>query len=309
MAAAVAAPERVDPVGAEDRVALWRSVWDALFALPNYFRSNLAIEGVLATDLFTFNSSLGATIEQQVVDQLNLLRASTWDPDERYVGYRFERQPQTFPDVVLRSTAPGGGRAPLLGIELKGWWVLAKEREPSFRYRVTPAVCAEFDLLVVFPWALSEVVSGSPILFDPFVERARFAAEYRNWWWEHERQSRNDKGVRLSAVDHGYPIKSDAILDQPIYDEGGNFGRLARSHLMDDYITELFRKRLSGIPLDSWQRFLKLFTEDTSADKIERTLDRMAREADRGRGQLSADSVSAIANRLAEVAALLAEDV
>ena len=29
-----------------------------------------------------------------------------------------------------------------MGIELKGWYVLAKEREPSFRQKVTPAACS-----------------------------------------------------------------------------------------------------------------------------------------------------------------------
>jgi hypothetical protein len=49
-----------------------------------------------------------------------------------------------------------------MGIELKGWYVLAKEKEPSFRYKVTLTVCAPADLLVVVPWALSNVISGRP---------------------------------------------------------------------------------------------------------------------------------------------------
>jgi hypothetical protein len=125
--------------------------------LPSRFQSELVISGVLATDLFAFNSSLGATIEEQFVASLNRLR-NLWDPEQRYTLFSFERQPQTFPDVVLRASAPDVKPRVLMGIELKGWYVLAKEREPSFRYKVTPAVCAPGDLLTVVPWALSNVI-------------------------------------------------------------------------------------------------------------------------------------------------------
>jgi len=117
-----------------------------------------------------------------VVDNLNRLRSTTWDTNGTFALYAFERQPQRFPDVVLRSEAPNAPFGPLLmGIELKGWYALAKEGEPTFRYTVTPAVCSDFDLLVVFPWALTNVVSGSPFLYAPYVRTARFAAEYRNY--------------------------------------------------------------------------------------------------------------------------------
>ena len=41
----------------------------------------------------------------------------------------------------------------LLGIELKGWHLLAKETEPSFRFLATPQACARADLFVVYPLA------------------------------------------------------------------------------------------------------------------------------------------------------------
>lgn len=163
----MATPPAPNPPPEPDPDTLAGKVFAALYALPPQFESDLNISGVRATDLFTFNASLGATIEEQVVDALNALRTSTWDQDEQYAQYRFVRQPQTFPDVVLRAAAPGVTPEILFGIELKGWYVLAKEREPSFRYRVTPAVCAPDDFLAVFPWALSRVVSGSPQLFHP----------------------------------------------------------------------------------------------------------------------------------------------
>jgi hypothetical protein len=70
---------------------------------------------------------------------------------------------QTFPNVRLLSRS-GGTVSVVLGIELKGWYLLAKEGVPSFRYTVTPAACSEYDLLVVIPWHLKNVLSGVPIV-------------------------------------------------------------------------------------------------------------------------------------------------
>ena len=130
---------------------LHRRVRDAVASLPAYFRTETKIEGVNATDLHTLNTVLGATIEEQVVRTLNDLRNS-WDPNERHALYSFVRQAQTFPDVLLRRASDGDI---LLGIELKGWYLLAKEREPSLRFQVTEAACAEHDLIVVVPWCLA----------------------------------------------------------------------------------------------------------------------------------------------------------
>ena len=51
--------------------------------MPSRFESEFVISGVLATDLFAFNSSLGATIEEQVTASLNELR-TVRDPGNRY---------------------------------------------------------------------------------------------------------------------------------------------------------------------------------------------------------------------------------
>lgn len=298
-----APPERPDDP-APDTLA--GRVFAALYALPPQFESDLTISGVQATDLFTFNASLGATIEEQVVDALNALRSATWDQDEQYAQYRFVRQPQTFPDVVLKAAAPGVTPEILFGVELKGWYVLAKEREPSFRYRVTPAVCASDDFLAVFPWALSRVISGSPQLFAPYVVSARYAAEYRNWHWKNVVRGGGAEGdINLSVVAESYPSKAQEIGDEPVSDRGGNFGRFARTGLMDAFMEELFADDLAGIPLDAWQRFLKLFGEQTPAERINRELDRMAKEVS-GRGAAAArEDIEALRARLREVVELL----
>lgn len=298
-------PSPVDPSSSWKHIDLWRAVRKAVYTLPTRFESELSISGVLATDLFAFNSSLGATIEEQVVDSLNKLR-TVWDPKQEYALYSFERQPQTFPDVVLCASAPGVTPPILMGIELKGWYVLAKEKEPSFRYKVTPAVCAPADLLVVVPWALSKVISGSPQVFAPYAVSARYAAEYKNWYWEHEKGGRGDNTITLSAATNQYPSKSDMISDQPNSDSGGNFGRFARTGAMDEYISGLFDDKLSGIPLWAWQAFLALFTESQTDTDIEKGLERLAGRIDPE--TLSADHKDQIIRKLSEIGDLATSD-
>ncbi len=287
-----------------DHLELYKSVYETLFALPAYFKSSLNITGVLATDLYTFNAALGATIENQIVESLNELR-ETWDKDKKYGLYRFVRQAQRFPDVILRSSSPGKEADVLLGIELKGWYALAKESEPSFRYTVTPSVCSPWDLLAVYPWALSEVISGQPQLFQPYVTNARYAAEYRNWMWQHGVRGGGNKDIQLSTVDHFYPSKADMISDVPASDNGGNFGRIARTRIMDEYMTALTREKLSGIPLSAWQRFLSFFREDRSEDAIRSELDRLVAEVGQQTTSLSAKDVDDIRAHLSEIVSIL----
>ena len=275
----------------------------AIYTLPARFESELTISGVLATDLFAFNSSLSTTIEEQVVASLNELR-SVWDPEQKYSLYSFERQPQTFPDVVLRTSAPNIEPKIVMGIELKGWYVLAKEGEPSFRYKVTPTVCAPADLLVVVPWALSKVISGSPQVFAPYVIGARQAAEYRNWYWEHSRRGKgNNRGVKMSAATTRYPKNSDRISDRPVSDSG-NFGRIARSRIMDEYIKKLLDDTLAGIPLWAWQQFLLLFTEEQTNNKIQAGLDRLKARV----STIPDNKRSDLSDKLREIADIIAGD-
>lgn len=225
----------------------------------------------MATDLHTLNTVLGATIEDQVVRTLNLVR-STWDSAGAYSLYSFVRQPQTFPDILLRQASSGEA---LLGIELKGWYLLAKEAEPSLRFQVTADACTRQDLIVVVPWALGNVISGSPTLFEPFVESARYAAAYRNYHWQHVRRTRQPTGIETPGQVTPFPNKSDQILDRPQADGGSNFGRLARTGIMDAYLRKLDDVQLCGIKTVYWREFLKIFQENTSDTQILAALDRL----------------------------------
>jgi hypothetical protein len=212
-------PVKSDPTD-WDHYQLWKRIQEAILALPLHFRSSTVIEGMLASDIFTLGAALGATIEEQVVATLNLLRP-VWDPDKQYHTYGFVRQPQTFPDVLLRRKTDG--QDILIGIELKGWYILAKEGEPSFRFTTSPGVCNPWDLIVVIPWGLSNVLSGSPVVYRVFVDSARYFGERRNYYWQYERQTSQDTSILLATDVAPYPAKSAPIADRPAHDAGGEF--------------------------------------------------------------------------------------
>ncbi len=180
---------------------------------------------------------------------------SVWDPDKQYLTYTFVRQPQTFPDVILRQTK--NGQDILMGIELKGWYLLAREGVPTYRFTVTEKACNPQDLLAVVPWVLSNILAGSPVLQRPFVETAQYCATKRNYYWMYERKTSSNTEINVPEDVGPYPLKSDHISDKPVSDGGGNFGRLARYGLMDSYITDMVATRIRGISVSDWQKFFK----------------------------------------------------
>ena len=231
-------------------------------ALPAHFHSRTNIEGLPATDLFSLNSLLASTIEAQVVEALNRMR-TVWDPDDEWPLHRFERQAQTFPDVVLVAE----GKEIAFGIELKGWYLLAKEGAPSFRYTASPAACAAHDLLVVVPWRLSNVLAGTPVLGAPGVWSAKHAAEYRNWWWRHGRRTWSDTSIAAPAGARAYGGR-EAVADRPRSDAGGNFGRLARTGLLTDWIRRQQRTEVAGIPARDCTEFFRRHAEWADPDEL-----------------------------------------
>lgn len=274
---APAAPETTLPPEDWEHRDLYFRVREAVTSTPVYFRTETHISGIMATDLHTLNDVLGAAIEEQVVRTLNLTR-NAWDPEGQYALYSFVRQAQTFPDVLLRRIA--GGEI-LMGIELKGWYLLAKETKPSLRFQATESACAAQDLIVVVPWVLSNVISGSPILFEPFVESAKYAAAYRNHYWQHIRDTKLEREIDVPDGIQPYPQKSDQILDRPRADEGGNFGRLARTGMMDDYMQKLGDVQLCGINSKYWREFLKIFRERTTDQEAQAALERLRQRVER----------------------------
>ncbi|MCZ7532672.1 MAG: hypothetical protein M5U23_04585 [Acidimicrobiia bacterium] len=295
-----AAPERVELDESNPRTALRSRVAEALQALPGYFRSATNIEGILATDLFSLNTVLGATIEVQVVATLNEMR-DVWDPDDEWQTYRFERQAQTFPDVRLVAR----DREDIdiaLGVELKGWYLFAKEKEPSLRMVVTPDACADHDLIAVVPWYLSNVLSGEPVAREPWVESAKYVAEYRNYWWKHVRKATTDTTIKSPATAHPYPVKADEVSDKPVSDSGSNFGRLARAGLMEGYLEEHRKAEVAGIAAEHWIGFFKLYSDSSDHEAVSQRLERdYAKAVKKAGASADADRAVELLKELAEL--------
>lgn len=284
---------------------LYENIRRALRALPPYFRPEISISGVLATDIFALNSSLGSTIEEKTVDALNQVR-TLWDPQNRYPRHSFIRQTQTFPDVILAEHHADGDRSIAIGLELKGWYILSKEEEPSLRFTASYNACGKEDLFVVFPWVLSSVISGSPKLFRPFIAPSRYIAEMRNHYWRYSEDMRQaNRKVVLAKGAHHYPKKSDKISDRAAVDSGGNFGRIARTGALGDYVPEIMSHPLCGIPAYYWCRFFGIFTEGLSSqrltDKMETYTKRWAARIE----HLETTDVKQVQELLTQVATLL----
>lgn len=246
---------------------LQNGVSAALQALPGEFESKNQISGVSATDLFSLNSFLGSGIELEVVRTLNSLR-QIWDPDSEWSTYRFERSAQAFPDVRLVNRGTQG--EPIaIGIELKGWWMLAKERVPSLRYQVSADACTDWDLVCCVPWHLDSAVSGVPVVAEPWVESARYAAEWRDYWWTDIRVADGSAKLIYPTDAAPYPTKADRVTVHPVDDSGGNFGRLPRCRpLMDSFVESTMRVPILGIETRAWVNFLRLHSESAGTDAV-----------------------------------------
>ena len=102
-------PTRKEPDADCEHHDLWSKVKNAAQELDTYFKSTITVSGINATEIYSFGSVLGLTIEEEVVRSLNVMR-SKWD-DGSYSDYKFVRQAQTFPDVIFTD-----GKGVLFGI-------------------------------------------------------------------------------------------------------------------------------------------------------------------------------------------------
>ncbi|MDR1013452.1 MAG: hypothetical protein LBL86_00490 [Coriobacteriales bacterium] len=256
-----APPLRADiPKVLDERlVRLYDGVRDALLELPSCFSFSHTISGIKTTGLFDLNSQVGAAIENQVEDQvvttLNATR-TVWDGSNEWEDCSFVRAPQAFPNVRLVREAADAKAETVLGIELKGWYVLSKEGVPSLRYHVGQAACAAQDLVCVIPWYLDNAICGEARVMTPWVEQARYAAEWRDYWWQHLRKgtdTREERAIRQPDGAAPYPSKAELAIARPVKDGGGNFGRLPRCKpLMDEFTAATLEQEILGIPARDW---------------------------------------------------------
>ena len=222
-------PEHYELPDGDERTELRNGIVRALYALPMHFTSPINVEGIEVNDLFSINTLLGGTIEAQTVMLLNSLR-SIWDPQGKWADEEFRRYPESFPDVRL--VGSNKDDSPLIGIELKGWYLLSKESEPSLRYKASADAVTEWDLICCVPC-----------------------------YWNHRRgdNSKRDCGIHHPETTP-YPKPGTQYVDVPNQDGGGNFGRIARvDGLMANWVDESMDTLMAGIEAKYWVSFFKLF--------------------------------------------------
>ena len=230
--------------------------------------------GILATDLFSLNTLLGSMIENKVVMFLNAHR-QLWD-DGSWSEYHFIRSNESFPDVRL--VKKGDNHDVILGIELKSWFILSKEGEPSFRYRTASEACDPADLLCIIPWYLSDAVCGHPVLVTPWVYSAKAASEATKRYWIYERQTNKPETIKRRGLEIPNGVRPymenarDKTNYKPVEDGGNNFGRLARTGIMSDFVDETLLTDILGIPANNWRLFLKAHTDSYSLQDIQKKI-------------------------------------
>ena len=260
-------PERYALPPDDERTVLRKTLLNALIALPHYFSSKINIEGLGATDLFSINTLLGGAIEEQTVSILNGMR-SIWDPNGRWYNRIFIRFPESFPDVRLVRSPDD--LEPAIGIELKGWYLLSKEKEPSFR-KASADATTPWDLIVCCPWALSNILSGRPLIYEPYIEQAKYAADMRTYYWQHRKRASESRSNEIIQPEtQPYPRPGTKYVDNPKSDSGNNFGRLARvPNLMEAWVEKALDLKLSGIEARYWIAFFSAFAERKIRPDIE----------------------------------------
>ncbi|MGB9995294.1 hypothetical protein ACPMJQ_11985 [Streptomyces pseudogriseolus] len=286
----------------DERGALAKNVEDALQALPIHFKTNTNIEGIEAGDLFSLSGVLGGTIEIQTVETLNRLRP-VWDPDDLWPDYGFERSSQAYPDVRL-VTRSSGKEPIVLGIELKGWYLLSKEEEPSYRYVATKEASSPYDLICVVPWHLNNILSGVPKVLPPYIENARFAADMRTYYWTQLRgKTEEDRRIITPQGVSPYPSSKKQSSDTAAKDSG-NFGRIARvPGLMKEYSKGMLETRILGIQARHWIRFFKAYSDAASMEEVEQKLQKLIEQ---NSGSNPSENSTLAAQKLFEIRDLLA---
>lgn len=262
-------PEKRNPHPDWEHFRVWESTKSLLLSIPNYFQTDLLIRGINATEIFSIGPVFSGILESQIVETLNRLR-NVWDEDSKYPSFAFARRSQVFPDVLLTDAISG---KIIFGVELKSWYVLSKEGEPSFRYLITPNACNDADLLVIVPWILSDVISGSPRLFQPWIESARYVAEYRNFHWRGSRSKQTkSQHIRSPVNIKHYPDIRQEASDEAEDDKGKNFGRVARTGIIDSYVKFIKENKYLGIKISHWIEFFRSISETRTDEEIEKKI-------------------------------------
>ncbi|WP_293913164.1 hypothetical protein [Deinococcus sp.] len=226
-----------------------------------------------------FNNYVGQGAEEALIQILNSTRFKIlWYPLIHWNNLsrlKFIRNTVQFPDIHLIDTLDN---TILLSIESKTWFLFSGD-DITARFHVSPTYIKNDTLIVIFPWVMSKLISGSPIMYEPYICNARELAELRDKTWGAGGLKAFRKGlpfdsnrVRFASVDHlfeskvnNHNIKSSGYQSKIIGGlvvweiETHNFGKIWR--IYDEKINKIYKEKafsnkLLGRTIKDWRREL-----------------------------------------------------
>jgi hypothetical protein len=70
-------------------------------------------------------------------------------------------------------------------------------------------------------------------------------------------------------------------------------------------MNQLRREKLSGIPLDAWQKFLSFFKEERQDENISKDIDRLLADVGKATPTLSAEEMTKIRENVSQILTIL----
>ena len=215
-----------------------------------------------------FNNYVGQGIEELIGSQLNSSLRALWSEDANLI---FIRNAVQFPDLYLIDRQE---KRILLSIEVKSWFVFSGDKITA-RFEAAPNVIKQGSLLILFPWHMTNLVFGTPILLKPYIGDARKLAERRDHIWLAGGLREYQKGIKSSerkietpVIDELKPTalnqtKTKSVAYQKkgtsFEKESENFGKIWR--IYDEQINRVFypstlHNKLLGKTITEWRQLL-----------------------------------------------------
>jgi hypothetical protein len=218
--------------------------------------------------LSEFNNYVGQGIENTLVQHLNNAAYEKWSKQDQ--NLQFARNTVQFPDLLLVDEEKDEC---FLHVEVKSWYIFASDPITA-RFHTAPEYIKDDCLLVVFPWYMTEIVSGTPKLLSPLVGSAKELAERRDQVWIDGYQGRADPGTKKVETPppghlwdnpiNQHNIKSIGYQRSSTEDnweiESDNFGKVYRFYhpLTYDLKDDAYGKHVKGKEVSEWREILDL---------------------------------------------------
>ncbi len=212
-----------------------------------------------------FNNYVGQGIEELIGTQLNSALKSSWTTDP---NLEFVRNAVQFPDLYLVDRQH---KRFLLSIEIKSWFVFAID-DITARFEAAPNLIRDDSLLVLFPWCMTKLISGTPKLLEPYIGNARALAQRRDNIWLAGGVREFNQGNVSAARRIELPPTAEAALNKTktksvayqlkgtVFEkESDNFGKIWR--IYDSQINTIFypktlQNQVLGKSIAQWRNQL-----------------------------------------------------